>query len=72
MELLEALALAFGGALLLTPGFVTDAVGFACLIPTTRRALLRRLVARFTIVTPAERRDGGRVIEGEWRRGDEP
>ena len=34
-----------GGALLLAPGFITDIVGFALLIPPTR-ALLRGLVAR--------------------------
>ena len=35
-EMAEGLALAFGGALLLTPGFVTDIIGFLCLIPFTR------------------------------------
>ncbi|MBA2509153.1 MAG: FxsA family protein [Nocardioidaceae bacterium] len=34
-----------GGALLLTPGFVTDAVGFACLLPGLR-PMMRRLVTR--------------------------
>jgi UPF0716 protein FxsA len=38
--------LAVGGALLLTPGFVTDAVGFACLLPWSRRALSRLAVKR--------------------------
>ncbi|MEE4381040.1 MAG: FxsA family protein, partial [Pseudomonadales bacterium] len=45
-EMLEGLFLAVGGALLLTPGFVTDAAGFACLLPPTRRGLVRLLVAR--------------------------
>jgi UPF0716 protein FxsA len=40
-EMAEGLALAVGGALLLTPGFVTDAIGFACLIPYTRRLLIK-------------------------------
>src|SRR5690606_19661020 len=35
-ELVEGIFLAVGGALLLTPGFVTDALGFACLLPGTR------------------------------------
>jgi UPF0716 family protein affecting phage T7 exclusion len=38
-----------GGALLLTPGFITDVVGFALLIPPTRdvvRAVLTRLAGR--------------------------
>ena len=34
-----------GGTLLLTPGFVTDVVGFACILPFTRPAV-RRLVTR--------------------------
>lgn len=34
-----------GGTLLLTPGFVTDVVGFCCILPVTRPAV-RRLVQR--------------------------
>lgn len=45
-ELIEGLALVFGGALLLTPGFVTDAIGFLCLIPFTRQAVVRWLMRR--------------------------
>lgn len=43
-ELLEGIFLAVGGALLLTPGFVTDAIGFCCLLPFTRRWLARKLI----------------------------
>jgi len=42
-ELLEGLILVFGGALLLTPGFFTDAVGFLCLLPPSRRWMASRL-----------------------------
>ncbi|MFT6115156.1 MAG: UPF0716 protein FxsA [Candidatus Azotimanducaceae bacterium] len=38
-ELLEGVMLIIGGALLLTPGFVTDAVGFVCLLPGLRGPL---------------------------------
>lgn len=38
-ELLEGVMLIIGGALLLTPGFVTDAIGFVCLIPWLRQPL---------------------------------
>jgi len=38
-QLIEGIILAVGGALLLTPGFVTDAIGFACLIPVSRAAI---------------------------------
>ena len=54
--------IAVGGALLLTPGFVTDAIGFALLIPQTRQWLLLKLVDRY--------RDKI-IIEGESRRVDD-
>ena len=38
-ELLTGAALIFGGALLMAPGFVSDALGFLCLIPDARRLL---------------------------------
>lgn len=41
-EIAEGLLLAIGGALLLTPGFFTDAIGFACLLPWSRRWLVKR------------------------------
>lgn len=45
-QLLEGLLLVIGGVLLLTPGFVTDAFGFLCLIPSTREYLARQLARR--------------------------
>lgn len=44
MEMAEGLALLIAGAVLLTPGFVTDALGFALLTPPIRRALIRWFV----------------------------
>ena len=41
----------FSGALLLTPGFFTDAVGFALLIPAVREAAFRWLRGRVTMTT---------------------
>jgi UPF0716 protein FxsA len=35
------------GALLLTPGFLTDAIGFALLVPAVREVLRRWVMARF-------------------------
>lgn len=80
MEMFEGVALAMGGALLLTPGFVTDVAGFLCLIPWTRRALiaaaLRRMQVRYTGAGPggpdAPGGSGGTrgTIEGEFHRRD--
>ena len=39
-EMVEGIFLAIGGALLLTPGFVTDTIGFACLLPGVRGLLI--------------------------------
>ena len=61
-ELVSGVMIAVGGALLLTPGFVTDAVGFALLIPQTRQWLLFKLIDRY--------RDKI-VIEGEFHRVDD-
>lgn len=44
-ELFDGVCLLFAGALLLTPGFVTDAVGFALFLPPVR-GFLRHLVAQ--------------------------
>ena len=44
-EVLGGALVIFGGALLLTPGFVTDVLGIILLLPPTR-ALVRGLVAR--------------------------
>ncbi len=45
-ELLEGVMLLIGGALLLTPGFVTDAIGFVCLLPGLRQPIAEWLVQR--------------------------
>lgn len=39
----------FSGALLLTPGFFTDAVGFALLVPGVRVAVFRYLRSKITV-----------------------
>ncbi len=40
----HGLMIALAGVLLFTPGFITDAVGFALLIPPFRRMLINRFV----------------------------
>jgi len=44
-EVLDGALVIFGGALLLTPGFLSDILGILLLLPPTR-ALARRVVAR--------------------------
>ena len=57
-ELADAALVLVGGTLLLTPGFLTDVVGFFCVLPFTRpvaRRLLSWLVRRQAL------RSGGRT-----------
>ena len=44
-EVLDGVMVIFGGAFLITPGFLTDVLGILLLLPPTR-AVLRRLVVR--------------------------
>jgi UPF0716 protein FxsA len=67
-EILEGMGLVVAGALLLTPGFFTDALGFFLLFPPTRIWLVSRIAARMVVSTPMspqgpEPRDAD-VIEG--------
>jgi len=56
-EVQDGVAVVFGGAFLITPGFITDVVGLLLLIPPTRavivrfagRRLLRRMSERVTV-----------------------
>ncbi len=81
MELLEGLALLVAGALLLTPGFFTDAVGFLLLTPPLRRAVIAFGLARSraaTTDTPGAGRPGAggaarsqQTLDGEYRKLDD-
>jgi UPF0716 protein FxsA len=80
-EVVEGLLLAFAGALLITPGFVTDLIGFLLLIPASRVAVARRLMSRAFLVnvvrrarpgTPPHDGNGPVIIEGDFEsRADE-
>ena len=77
IEMFEGVLLLIGALLLLTPGFITDLLGFVCLIPITRRALAFGALKRFTVVTPAgpgQKPPAGRssrTLEGEFHRDDD-
>lgn len=93
-ELAEGFLLALAGALLLTPGFLTDAFGFSLLLPGVRGMMAASLLQRFKpqmMQQPGQgpfsasdsmqenlrermdhrpNRQGGDVIDGEYRRED--
>ena len=79
--MLEGVALILGGALLLTPGFLTDTIGFLCLIPLTRQTIIAWLIKNMKVTSsgvygagpysgPSTPNDPN-VIEGEFRKNDE-
>ncbi len=49
VEMASAAQLLFAGALLLTPGFVTDAVGFSLMIPSVREHVAKLLIKRWQV-----------------------
>ena len=65
----------FSGALLLTPGFFTDFVGFCLLVPGVRHWLFTRIRSRVTAAQfeygttrgPAQTQSGSQTIDGEYR-----
>ncbi len=67
--LLEGIFIIVGGALLLTPGFFTDAVGFICLIPILRQYLVSWLRKRIQL-TPSSSPKSPFTIEGDYKRDD--
>jgi UPF0716 protein FxsA len=57
-EVIDGVLVIFGGAFLITPGFITDIVGLTLLVPPTRAVVRRFLVRRL----------GRRVMVGGGRR----
>ncbi|OOE57630.1 membrane protein FxsA [Salinivibrio sp. ML323] len=48
-QILEGVMLAVAGVLLLTPGFMTDAMGMLVLLPAPRAALAKQVMKRVTV-----------------------
>ncbi|MDQ3587583.1 MAG: FxsA family protein [Actinomycetota bacterium] len=57
-EVQDGVLVVFGGALLITPGFLTDILGLLLLIPPTR-SVIRRFVMRALAQRAADRVEGG-------------
>jgi UPF0716 protein FxsA len=79
-SLVDGLLILVAGAVLLTPGLLTDAVGFFLLIPGGRRVVRRFVSSRLRVhavpsdaprTGPADRSPDNTVIEGEWERVDD-
>jgi UPF0716 protein FxsA len=72
-EIVEGVLVLFGGALLLTPGFLTDAWGIACLAPPTRKlfaiGLKRWFSRKMTRTGPGRGEMGGFRM---WAGGVQP
>jgi len=84
IEMMEGVVLLICGALLLTPGFFTDAIGFLCLIPAVRRYFILEIIKRQSMSASAAAYSGhaanethgdqpkSRTIEGEsWKDSDD-
>ncbi|SVA82731.1 uncharacterized protein METZ01_LOCUS135585 [marine metagenome] len=72
-EIVTGIFLAIGGALLLTPGFVTDFIGFMCLLPFTRRFLMSQIATSFFNVSEfSQQKEAkqGNWIEGEYKKDE--
>ena len=70
-EIVTGIFLAVGGALLLTPGFVTDFIGFMCLLPFTRRFLMSLIATSFFDVSGFSQQKDEKQrnwIEGEYKK----
>lgn len=68
-ELADGALIVLGGALMLTPGFVTDGLGIVLILPMTR-PLFRRLLTSYAVGRVAKKTDpgptgGGSVVRGE-------
>jgi len=78
--MIEGVMLFFAGALLLTPGFFTDTIGFILLIPPLRKALALWLLERSGMIVQirtsgeshsSQQHHRQRTLEGDYERRDD-
>ncbi len=73
MAMLEGVCLVIGGVLLLTPGFLTDSIGFLLLIGPTRRFLIHKFVPGLSMFSSNGHSDSRSSQEpGRGKRGTTP
>ena len=74
-EMIEGPIILVGGILLLTPGFLTDILGLACLIPQLRRKIAQYVIENYLVQTGGQFQWGKAkekdVLEGEFRKEDD-
>ena len=78
VEMLEGVVLLISGALLLTPGFFTDTIGFLGLLPALRRAAVIWFLKHNAVIATSSwskhqssvNPHGPKTIEGEFWRDD--
>lgn len=71
-ELVEGIMLLLGGALLITPGFISDATGLALLVPYTRRALAGWMIKKGKFQTFTTAGGGAAFYQGGFGQGFRP
>lgn len=74
-EVVDGVLVIFGGAFLITPGFLTDVVGIVFLLPPTRALVRRSLMRRLSRRVSGEfavRRRGHADVEGTAHEHDVP
>lgn len=86
MEVFEGMALFLAGALLVTPGFVTDTIGFCLLVPGLRRRIIKSILMKSIVSMGSsgggrpgsgqgydqghEQGERHKPLDGQWRRED--
>ena len=74
-EVIDGVLVVFGGAFLITPGFITDVVGILLLVPPTRAVIRRLLVSRLGRRIAVNAATRGRMrydVEGTAREDPNP
>ena len=73
-EMIEGPIILAGGLLLLTPGFITDVLGLACLIPSLRKRIAQYIIENGLIQKNSsftkEPSGNKNILEGEFEKED--